>query len=688
MRPFFGDRRWLNYLSDDDRGDAIRAAYGPNYDRLVQIKRRVRPGQRLPPEPEHRARRIGSRRRGRRRNSSLDTPAGRDPACGRERAPAAPRAAPRDAPRRSSLRRRRDARRVRRRPARLNDAGLHANTTLLGEAILDADGRGRGHRRVRADPRSARRREAAGERRPQAHAPRPVLRRGDRVRERRAPGRARRRARHVHPHRHGAVGVRRRDACDLTSDCATPATTPSEPCCSRTSTGRPTTSSDCCRGRRTSASSRAPTSSRRDRIPGEGGRRPRVRRARRARSARRRVHRRRDARRSDHRQVQAFAAREGIARDRFEFQMLYGVRPALQRSIAAEGYKVLVATPFGPDWYPYLMRRLAERPANLGFFLQEPRPAMSSLPSDADVVVVGGGVIGTSIAFHLAEAGATSACSSAISSRADRRAAPPGAFARSSRIRSTSRSGCAASRRSRGSPSGPAPRSTSTRSGTSSSSTAPTTSRRSKQSVALQNELGVPSRFVDARARSRELCPIAGPRRRAGGDLLPARRPREPRGRRPGVRGRCASPRRDSAHRLRSDGNRRRRRGDPRRRDVPRRDRDLHRHLRGRRLVTRAREFVGVELPVEPYFREVGFTGPTDGLPASSPAHRRLLDGLLLPPRGAGAPLRDGRPRPTARLRRADRSSRGSRGHGGRRAPTARHSSTWASRAAGRATTR
>ena len=70
------------------------------------------------------------------------------------------------------------------------------------------------------------------------------------------------------------------------------------------------------------------------------------------------------------RHVQAFAAREGIGRDRFEFQMLYGVRPALQRSIAAAGYKVLVATPFGPDWYPYLTRRLAERPANLGFFLR------------------------------------------------------------------------------------------------------------------------------------------------------------------------------------------------------------------------------------------------------------------------------------------------------------------------------
>jgi proline dehydrogenase len=68
--------------------------------------------------------------------------------------------------------------------------------------------------------------------------------------------------------------------------------------------------------------------------------------------------------------VQRFTAGKGIGRDRFEFQMLYGVRPALQRRIAARGYKVLVATPYGPDWYPYLMRRLAERPANLLFFLR------------------------------------------------------------------------------------------------------------------------------------------------------------------------------------------------------------------------------------------------------------------------------------------------------------------------------
>jgi proline dehydrogenase len=65
-----------------------------------------------------------------------------------------------------------------------------------------------------------------------------------------------------------------------------------------------------------------------------------------------------------------FAADHGIDRGRFEFQMLYGVRPQLQLDLVRRGYKVLVATPFGPEWYPYLMRRLAERPANLLFFLK------------------------------------------------------------------------------------------------------------------------------------------------------------------------------------------------------------------------------------------------------------------------------------------------------------------------------
>jgi proline dehydrogenase len=66
----------------------------------------------------------------------------------------------------------------------------------------------------------------------------------------------------------------------------------------------------------------------------------------------------------------AFTNREAIPRDRFEFQMLYGIRPQRQRELVRAGYKVLVATPFGPDWYLYLMRRLAERPANLVFFLR------------------------------------------------------------------------------------------------------------------------------------------------------------------------------------------------------------------------------------------------------------------------------------------------------------------------------
>jgi len=66
----------------------------------------------------------------------------------------------------------------------------------------------------------------------------------------------------------------------------------------------------------------------------------------------------------------AYAEANGIGRDRFEFQMLYGVRSQLQLDLANRGYKVLVATPYGPEWYPYLMRRLGERPANLLFFLK------------------------------------------------------------------------------------------------------------------------------------------------------------------------------------------------------------------------------------------------------------------------------------------------------------------------------
>ena len=65
-----------------------------------------------------------------------------------------------------------------------------------------------------------------------------------------------------------------------------------------------------------------------------------------------------------------YAEEHGVPRERFELQMLYGVRPQLQLDLVRRGYKVLVATPFGPEWYPYLMRRLGERPANLLFFVK------------------------------------------------------------------------------------------------------------------------------------------------------------------------------------------------------------------------------------------------------------------------------------------------------------------------------
>ncbi len=61
--------------------------------------------------------------------------------------------------------------------------------------------------------------------------------------------------------------------------------------------------------------------------------------------------------------------KHSIPSDRYEFQMLYGVRPTLQASLLERGFRVRLAVPFGSQWYPYLMRRLAERPANLFFFV-------------------------------------------------------------------------------------------------------------------------------------------------------------------------------------------------------------------------------------------------------------------------------------------------------------------------------
>jgi proline dehydrogenase len=66
-------------------------------------------------------------------------------------------------------------------------------------------------------------------------------------------------------------------------------------------------------------------------------------------------------------QAKAFATRENIARDHFEFQMLNGIRRDLQQSLVREGWRMRVYIPFGTEWYPYLMRRLAERPANVLF---------------------------------------------------------------------------------------------------------------------------------------------------------------------------------------------------------------------------------------------------------------------------------------------------------------------------------
>ncbi|MDT4969814.1 MAG: proline dehydrogenase [Acidobacteriota bacterium] len=66
----------------------------------------------------------------------------------------------------------------------------------------------------------------------------------------------------------------------------------------------------------------------------------------------------------------AFAERETIGKDAYEFQMLYGVRRDLQVKLAKEGYNVRVYVPYGKHWYPYFMRRLAERPANIWFVLK------------------------------------------------------------------------------------------------------------------------------------------------------------------------------------------------------------------------------------------------------------------------------------------------------------------------------
>jgi proline dehydrogenase len=68
--------------------------------------------------------------------------------------------------------------------------------------------------------------------------------------------------------------------------------------------------------------------------------------------------------------TKAFAAEQGIAKDRYEFQMLYGIRRDLQASLVEAGYRMRVYVPFGTEWFPYFMRRLGERPANVGFVMK------------------------------------------------------------------------------------------------------------------------------------------------------------------------------------------------------------------------------------------------------------------------------------------------------------------------------
>jgi proline dehydrogenase len=65
-----------------------------------------------------------------------------------------------------------------------------------------------------------------------------------------------------------------------------------------------------------------------------------------------------------------FATREGIGKEKYEFQMLYGIRRDLQHQLARDGFNLRIYVPYGKHWYPYFMRRLAERPANIWFVLK------------------------------------------------------------------------------------------------------------------------------------------------------------------------------------------------------------------------------------------------------------------------------------------------------------------------------
>ncbi|MDR0787728.1 MAG: proline dehydrogenase family protein [Gemmatimonadota bacterium] len=95
-----------------------------------------------------------------------------------------------------------------------------------------------------------------------------------------------------------------------------------------------------------------------------------------------------------------YAFEHGILRNSFEFQMLYGVRRDLQQRLREEGYNVRVYLPFGGSWYPYLMRRMAERPANL-FFVLENVARESSLKEVSGPLALGSGFVLGALATRL-----------------------------------------------------------------------------------------------------------------------------------------------------------------------------------------------------------------------------------------------------------------------------------------------
>ena len=80
------------------------------------------------------------------------------------------------------------------------------------------------------------------------------------------------------------------------------------------------------------------------------------------------------------RATKEFAREKSIGHEQFEFQMLHGIRTDLQQQLVREGYRLRVYIPFGTDWFPYFMRRLAERPANLLFFLRNLLPKSTGHP--------------------------------------------------------------------------------------------------------------------------------------------------------------------------------------------------------------------------------------------------------------------------------------------------------------------